>query len=528
MQLSMPLNFIGFVYREIKQGLTDIEADVRSARRRAGIVDKPDAPALEVNGGTVRFDDVVFDYDAPSDPQGHQLRGAGRPNGRDRRALGRRQVDHLAPALPLLRRDRRAHHHRRAGRARRHAGIRCARRSAWSRRTPCSSTTPSPTTSATAGPTPARRRSARPPHSAQIADFIEGLPRGYDTEVGERGLKLSGGEKQRVAIARTILKAPPILILDEATSALDTHTEHEIQSALDRVSTGRTTLVIAHRLSTVVHADEIIVLEAGVIAERGTHEAAADGGLYADMWNRQREATEAEERLREPAGERQTALSAAPRRRGRRLPSSGFTSAGIYALDGPTAAGSKRLLHGNPCSNTIRTALVPVHREGYPFIATSSPPPVLGKLWEPLFWIGLILTAWCAYFFRDPPRVIPTDDRLVVSAADGRISSIPRPCRRPSSAWGADLTRISVFMNVFYCHVNRAPVAGTLTRIVYSPGKFLNAELDKASEDNERNGLVLDTVNGPVAVVQIAGLVARRIVCWAEEGDGSRPASASA
>jgi ATP-binding cassette subfamily B protein len=134
---------------------------------------------------------------------------------------------------------------------------------------------------------------------AQIGDFIESLPLGYETQVGERGLKLSGGEKQRVAIARTILKAPPILILDEATSALDTHTEREIQSALDTVARDRTTLVIAHRLSTVVDADEIIVLRDGVIAERGRHnDLLADNGLYAQMWNRQREAAEASERLR--------------------------------------------------------------------------------------------------------------------------------------------------------------------------------------------------------------------------------------
>jgi ABC-type transport system involved in Fe-S cluster assembly fused permease/ATPase subunit len=134
---------------------------------------------------------------------------------------------------------------------------------------------------------------------AQIGPFIETLPEGYDAMVGERGLKLSGGEKQRVAIARTILKAPPILILDEATSALDSATEHEIQSALDLVSRNRTTLVIAHRLSTIIGADDIIVLKDGVIAERGTHaKLLAKRGLYASMWNRQREATEAEERLR--------------------------------------------------------------------------------------------------------------------------------------------------------------------------------------------------------------------------------------
>ena len=134
---------------------------------------------------------------------------------------------------------------------------------------------------------------------AQIDGFIERLPDGYRTMVGERGLKLSGGEKQRVAIARTILKAPPILILDEATSALDTHTEREIQAALDLVSRGRTTIVIAHRLSTVIAADEIIVLKDGHIAERGTHQQLLRcKGLYASMWDRQREETEAEERLR--------------------------------------------------------------------------------------------------------------------------------------------------------------------------------------------------------------------------------------
>ena len=135
---------------------------------------------------------------------------------------------------------------------------------------------------------------------AHIDTFIRLAPKGYDTEVGERGLKLSGGEKQRVAIARTILKAPPILLLDEATSALDSHTEKDIQDALDEMSQGRTTLVIAHRLSTIVAADEIIVLAHGEVAERGTHQQLlAKGGLYASMWNRQREAEAAREKLAE-------------------------------------------------------------------------------------------------------------------------------------------------------------------------------------------------------------------------------------
>jgi ABC-type transport system involved in Fe-S cluster assembly fused permease/ATPase subunit len=135
---------------------------------------------------------------------------------------------------------------------------------------------------------------------AQIGDFIRSLPEGFDSMVGERGLKLSGGEKQRVAIARTILKAPPIQVLDEATSALDTATEQEIQQALDYVSKGRTTLVIAHRLSTVIGCDEIIVLRDGLIAERGTHaELLKKKGLYEQMWSRQSEAIEAERKLRE-------------------------------------------------------------------------------------------------------------------------------------------------------------------------------------------------------------------------------------
>jgi ATP-binding cassette subfamily B protein len=134
---------------------------------------------------------------------------------------------------------------------------------------------------------------------AQIDRFIGLLPEGYETPVGERGLKLSGGEKQRVAIARTILKGPPILVLDEATSALDSFTEGEIQDALDRVSRGRTTIVIAHRLSTVIGADEIIVLDAGAIAERGSHAVLLDqGGIYAAMWQRQREADQAMETLK--------------------------------------------------------------------------------------------------------------------------------------------------------------------------------------------------------------------------------------
>jgi phosphatidylserine decarboxylase len=170
--------------------------------------------------------------------------------------------------------------------------------------------------------------------------------------------------------------------------------------------------------------------------------------------------------------------------------------------------------------DTIKNTLVPIHREGYPFIAGFAVVTlVLGYFSSILFWIGLILTAWCIYFFRDPERVTPVDDRLVVSPADGIVSAVgPAVPPRELGLGSAEMTRISVFMNVFSCHVNRAPVRGRVSRIEHRPGAFLNAELDKASTENERNGLVIDSPNGTVVAVQIAGLVARRIVCWADAG----------
>lgn len=170
---------------------------------------------------------------------------------------------------------------------------------------------------------------------------------------------------------------------------------------------------------------------------------------------------------------------------------------------------------------SIRAAMVPIHREGYPFIAILAFAALfLGWLWGPLFWVGLVLTAWCIYFFRDPARVTPLDPTLVISPADGRVSQVG-PAVPPAELELGPLPRmrISVFMNVFNCHVNRAPVSGQIRRIAYKPGKFLNAELDKASEFNERNGLVIDNAHGQIAVVQIAGLVARRIVCFSREAE---------
>ena len=169
---------------------------------------------------------------------------------------------------------------------------------------------------------------------------------------------------------------------------------------------------------------------------------------------------------------------------------------------------------------SVRNSLVPVRREGYPFIAAfAGAAVVLGLVWSPFFWIGLALTGWCAYFFRDPERVTPVDDRLVISPADGIVSAIgPAAPPRELGLGPAEMTRVSVFMNVFSCHVNRSPIRGRIARIEHRPGKFLNAELDKASTENERNGLVIESPNGTIAVVQVAGLVARRILCWADAG----------
>jgi phosphatidylserine decarboxylase len=170
--------------------------------------------------------------------------------------------------------------------------------------------------------------------------------------------------------------------------------------------------------------------------------------------------------------------------------------------------------------NSIRSQLVPIHPQGYPFIGGFALASlILFWLWAPLGWIGIIATLWCAYFFRDPSRVTPIAEGLVISPADGRISLVINAVPPVELQLGATpLPRVSVFMSVFDCHVNRAPVGGRVERIAYRPGKFLNADLDKASEDNERNGLVIAAPSGRVGVVQIAGLIAKRIVCWTKEG----------
>jgi len=171
-------------------------------------------------------------------------------------------------------------------------------------------------------------------------------------------------------------------------------------------------------------------------------------------------------------------------------------------------------------ANSIRAQIPPIHQEGYPFIGGFALASlILFWIWTPLGWLGTLLTIWCALFFRDPVRVTPVREGIVVAPADGRVSMVTQALAPAELGLGdRPLPRISIFMSVFNCHVNRSPVAGRIDRIAYRPGTFINAELDKASEDNERNALVIVTPGGRIGVVQIAGLVARRIVCFVRDG----------
>jgi ATP-binding cassette subfamily B protein len=296
LQLYQPLYFVGLAYREIKQAATDIEAMWSILAVDPEIKDRVHALPLKVSGGVIRFENVIFAYE----PERQILKGVSFevPSGKSLAVVGSSGSGKSTIARLLFRL-----YDVTAGRIlidgqdigdvtqvslRKAIGIvpqdtvlfndtlrYNIRYGLWS---------------ATDAEIEAATR------VAQLDGLVRAAPEGYETEVGERGLKLSGGEKQRVAIARAILKNPHILVLDEATSALDTGTEKEIQNALDRVSCNRTTLIIAHRLSTVVDADQIIVLDRGVVAERGTHSALlAKAGLYAGMWRHQHEANEGED-----------------------------------------------------------------------------------------------------------------------------------------------------------------------------------------------------------------------------------------
>lgn len=173
----------------------------------------------------------------------------------------------------------------------------------------------------------------------------------------------------------------------------------------------------------------------------------------------------------------------------------------------------------------IDTVIKPMHPEGYKFVAAfAAVTLILFWIWDPLGWLGLGLTVWCYYFFRDPKRLVPENAGLLVSPADGIVSLIERAVPPADLGLGPEpLVRVSVFMSVFDCHVNRAPIAGRVTAVVYRPGKFFNASLDKASDENERNALAIEMPDGrKIAVVQIAGLVARRIMCWKKPGDSVR------
>ena len=312
-QLSMPLNFMGMIYREIKQALIDIDDMFLILQRNPEIADRPGAKPLKVEAGTVRFEDVRFAYI----PERPILRGvsfevpAGRtvaivgPSGAGKSTLSRLLFRFYEPNAGCITID-----------GQNIASVRQDSLRAAIGMVPQDTVLFNDTIGYNIryGRWDASEAEVREAaRLAQIDRFIESLPEGYDTPVGERGLKLSGGEKQRVAIARTILKGPPILVLDEATSALDSFTEREIQAALDRVSQGRTTLVIAHRLSTVINADEILVLDQGRVVERGDHTSLlARGGVYAALWNRQREADAAREALKRAEDERSLAESVRP------------------------------------------------------------------------------------------------------------------------------------------------------------------------------------------------------------------------
>ncbi|HEV2162820.1 MAG TPA: ABC transporter ATP-binding protein/permease [Stellaceae bacterium] len=292
-QLYMPLNVLGMVYRNIKQSLTDLESMIRLLGVKPEVVDKPNAPALAVTRGEIVFDHVSFAYDPRRPiledvsfrvPPGHTLAIVG-SSGAGKSTVARLLFRFYDADQGAVRIDGQDIRDATQTSLRRAIGV-----------VPQDTVLFNDSIAYNIGygkPGATQAEIEQAARVARIHDFVAALPDGYRTQVGERGLKLSGGEKQRVAIARVMLKGPRILVFDEATSALDTKTERAIQTSLEEVAANRTTLMIAHRLSTVVHADEILVLENGRVVERGTHAALlAKDGLYAAMWRRQLEADE--------------------------------------------------------------------------------------------------------------------------------------------------------------------------------------------------------------------------------------------
>ena len=255
-----------------------------------------------------------------------------------------------------------------------------------------------------------------------------------------------------------------------------------------------------------------------MIVERGTHhQLLLKGGLYASMWNRQREAEEAREKLARVAEDPSAPNRNPPPRRRR---SRARRDRGGIDIDRPC-----------PIINSIRSQLAPIHPQGYPFIGGFALASlVLFWLWTPLGWIGTLATAWCAYFFRDPVRVTPLREGLVVSPADGRVSRVVNAVPPPELGLSErPLPRISIFMSVFDCHVNRSPMSGRIERMVYRAGKFINADLDKASEDNERNAFIIATRAGRASAWCRSRAWSRGASCRScRRARRSRPATGSA